>query len=142
MVFSAMKIICIGNRYINPDGAALWLFDRAIKRNWNSKITWIEGGLGGLNLLPHFDTHKKIIILDYMPSQTNARIIPLKNILSQKVMQYDHSTALNYLLQSLPFLLDKLPDIQLIACRPDDEHWQQPLFDTIQQLFDRYDKAA
>ncbi|MDQ7049104.1 MAG: hypothetical protein Q9M92_05990, partial [Enterobacterales bacterium] len=73
-----MKIIALGNRYIHPDGAALWVYDQAEKTQWHSPIDWIEGGLGGLNLSPHFETDRPILLLDYMPEFKNAKQYELK----------------------------------------------------------------
>ncbi len=137
-----MKIICIGNRFIHPDGAALWLYDTAQQQTWAAGIHWIEGGLGGLNLLPHFETRQSIILLDYMPQHANASMTPVHQLLNKQIQQYDHSTALYYLLHCLPLVYSSVPDIQCLSCRPDTPHWQTHVFNRIQHHIKQYEEVA
>jgi len=129
-----MKIICIGNRYISPDGAALWLYDEAIKKSWPKNIEWIEGGLGGLNLMPHFETDDDCLLIDYMPSKKHAETLSLEEVLTHQPKSYDHSSAFYYLLQSLPHVLDALPPVTLMACNPESDHWQKDIMQQIKQI--------
>jgi len=129
-----MKIICIGNRYIHPDGAALWLYDEAITQSWSDNIEWIEGGLGGLNLMPHFETDDEYLLLDYMPSIKHAQTLSLEQGLKIQPKQYDHSTAFYYLLQSLPVVFSTVPNVTLMACNPDTEHWKTDIFHQIKHF--------
>jgi len=133
MDISVVKIICIGNRYIHPDGAAMWLYDEAISNTWSEQINWIEGGLGGLNLLPHFETDEPILILDFMGNKNNAQLFSLKQILQTKVLNYDHTNALQYLLHSLPTLYTTLPTIDVMSCNPDEKDWKNSLYQSINQ---------
>lgn len=146
MDFSGLKIICVGNRYIEPDGAALWLYDTAIKQTWPTHINWIEGGLGGLNLLPHFDTKENILMLDFMPKQFNGSLFSLaqtlKNNSDSYGQAYDHSNAHYYLLHSLPHLYSILPSIHCMACIPTKPNWQQQLFTRVMQHANCYEKVA
>ncbi len=139
LVSFKMKIIALGNRYIEPDGAALWFYDEAIKRQWHSQFNWIEGGLGGLNLSPHFETEQSILLLDYMPGFNNGEIYTLDEILQNKPICYDHSTALYYLLATLPVILSNRPKISLMACDPMETDWQGKLFQAIDKLVNKVD---
>lgn len=137
-----MKIIALGNRYISPDGAALWFYDKAIKQQWNTPIDWIEGGLGGLNLSPHFDTERPILLIDYMPGFKNATQYPLQQVLNNRPTNYDHASALYYLLNALPSLFEKLPRISLMACNPNHTGWMEQLFATINQMTQKPQKLV
>jgi len=137
-----MKVICLGNRFIHPDGAALWLYDQALKKEWPLSIEWIEGGLGGLNLSPHFDTKERILLIDYMPEHTSGTVFNLEEILEKKVAHYDHANALYYLLHCLPELLPTLPSINCMSCNPDEKNWQQHMFTQIGQQVDLYEKVV
>jgi len=113
-----------------------------MQKHWPASVQWIEGGLGGLNLSPHFDTHESIIILDYMPKLNNATMLPLSDVLKKQTTVYDHASALYYLLHSLPILYDSLPNIQCLACCPDSNDWQQHIFDTLHHHIEQYEEAA
>ncbi len=133
-----IKIICVGNRYIYPDGAALTIYDQQqqfhldfkVERN---KVQWVEGGLGGLSLLPHFETDANILILDYMPQYPNASLVPFDQ-LSVTTQDYHHATAFLYLLQTLKYTLEKIPDIMFVSCRPEQTDWELAVKKTLQQL--------
>ena len=129
-----MKLICAGNRYIHPDGAALWLYDQASTQPWPAPFEWIEGGLGGLNLLPHFEDTQAVLVIDYMPDRPNAELLTLAQVQPQQPAHYQHDTALVYLLHALPCLLNAPPDVQLMACNPDVSNWQDACLHRIRSL--------
>ena len=137
-----MKILCVGNRYIHPDGAALWLYDEAVTLNWAYPLQWVEGGLGGLNLSPHFDTQETILIVDYMPDYAHGQVLSLSQLLQVPPQGYDHHSALLYLLHSLPQLYKQLPPIFGLACKPENQQWQQQALDCIVDFYKSHEQAA
>jgi len=126
-----LRIICVGNRYIYPDGAALWIYDEAIKQSWPSTFEWVEGGLGGLNLLPYFETNKTIIVIDFIPNSVNASLCRAEAVMRNFSGLYSHSNALHYLLSSLSTLLETVPKIYLMSCNPCESDWKDQIFQQI-----------
>jgi len=127
------KIICIGNRFLHPDGIALWIYDKAIQKE-NQNVQWIEGGIGGMNLLPHFQTDQSILILDYFTNETNAQIFSLKEILQKiNITEYSHPNAFYYLLRSLDILVDKQPKIDILSCNPQSVNYENEIFTSVNE---------
>ena len=93
-----MKIICIGNRFSYPDNFGMLIYDELKKLDLKYEI--IEGGIGGMNLLPHFETNDKILIIDYAQN-FNKQILTKKDIEKIELKEYNHSTAFLYLLKSI-----------------------------------------
>ncbi|MDF1874792.1 hypothetical protein JHD48_03460 [Sulfurimonas sp. SAG-AH-194-I05] len=116
------KIICIGNRFVYPDGAALWVYDAVKKETSRKSDMWIEGGLGGLNLITHFEDTSDILLLDYIKEEKNASFFSLQTVLENtNSKEYTHDSAFYYLLHSLETLLPSQPNITFLACNPDKE---------------------
>ena len=118
------KILCIGNRYVHPDGAALWIYEKVMQSKVQT-LEWIEGGLGGLNLITHFEGCSKVLLLDYVHGVKNAQLFSFEEILEHiKVQSYSHESAFYYLLNILDDYLDgKVPEIELISCNPENENY-------------------
>lgn len=118
------KILCIGNRYVHPDGAAMWVYDRAMQQEQKSSVSWVEGGLGGLNLITHFEDTSRVLLLDYMHNVKNATLFSLEEILSVvSIESYTHESAFYYLLHSLEEYLEELPQIELLSCNPENKEY-------------------
>ena len=129
------KIICVGNRYLNPDGASLWIYDKVKKeqKQFEGK-TWIEGGIGGMNLLPHFQTNSDILLLDYIPDIKNATLFHLDDLLARMdIKEYNHASALYYLLGSLDTVLDEKPNIEVLSCNPENEYYQDEVIKFVKE---------
>ncbi|MFT5661386.1 MAG: Ni,Fe-hydrogenase maturation factor [Sulfurimonas sp.] len=127
------KIICIGNRYLSPDGASLWIYDKVMQeeKSFDGKV-WIEGGIGGMNLLPHFQTQSDILLIDYIPEVKNATLFQLDDLLSQiDIKEYNHASALYYLLGSLDTVLDEKPNIEVLSCNPENECYQNEIINFV-----------
>ena len=131
-----MKVICLGNRFAYPDGAAMWFYEEMLNKNNLETIQWIEGGIGGLNLYPHLETDEPVLFLDYMPACKNGDIVSWEKLQQPGPVSYGHANALYYLLQNLPHLLDELPTISFMACNPeaDSNEWIQTIYQNIEWL--------
>ncbi len=122
------RVICIGNRFIAPDGAALWIYD-SVERKKEQHVEWIEGGLGGMNLLPHFQTDQKILILDYFVDIPNASLFDFDEVVSNiNVKEYSHTNAFYFLLLSLDDLLQSRPSIEFLSCNPKYSDYKEEIF--------------
>jgi len=93
-----MRIICIGNRFSYPDNFGILIYEELKKLNLEYEI--IEGGIGGMNLLPYFEDDKKILIIDYAQN-FDKNILTKKDIDKIELNEYNHSTAFLYLLKSI-----------------------------------------
>ena len=93
-----MRIICIGNRFYYPDNFGMLIYDQLKKMKLNYEI--IEGGIGGLNLIPYFEDDEKILIVDYSKN-INKKILTKKDIERIELNEYNHATAFLYLLKSI-----------------------------------------
>ena len=94
-----MKIICIGNRFSYPDNFGILIYEKLIKIDLDYEI--IEGGIGGMNLLPHFETNDKILIIIDYAQNFDKNILTKKDIEQIELTEYNHSTAFLYLLKSI-----------------------------------------
>ena len=60
----------------------------------------VEGGIGGLSLMPYFEDDAKILIIDYA-KDFDKNILTKKDIDKIKFNEYNHSTSFLYLLKSI-----------------------------------------
>ncbi len=116
-------ILCVGNRFVAPDNAALMLLTSARRQTWPTSVRWVEGGLGGLSLLTWFERAHRVLVADYAAHQHPELIVPWADARVTPPTGYDHNTALRYLLHQLPELVNPLPEVFLLACRPHSEDW-------------------
>ena len=92
-----IRIICIGNRFAYPDNFGILIYEKLKKLKLNN-IEVVEGGVGGLNLMPYFEDDAKILIVDWGEGkkiQTNEDIKKLN------INEFNHSNAFLYLLKSI-----------------------------------------
>ena len=92
-----IRIICIGNRFAYPDNFGIVVYKKLKQLKLNN-IEVVEGGIGGLNLMPYFEDDAKILIVDWGEGkkiQTNEDIKKLN------VNEFNHSNAFLYLLKSI-----------------------------------------
>ncbi|MBM9538404.1 hydrogenase maturation protease [Desulfobulbus alkaliphilus] len=113
------RIICVGNRLLSADAVGMLVFDELRSRSLNKDIDLVEGGLGGLDLLPWFEGCSRIALVDrvvgFCPPDTVLRL-ELADMLTFCRQGYSHSGGLLYLLNSLPNLgLDPMPVVCLIG---------------------------
>ena len=90
-----MKIICIGNRFIYPDNCAILLYEELKKLGINA----IEGGIGGMNLITHFEDDDEYLIIDYCIGE--KEILDKKDIEKLEIKEYNHANAFLYLLKTI-----------------------------------------
>ena len=93
------KIICIGNRFAYPDNFGILVYEELMKQNIND-LEIIEGGVGGLSLMPYFEDDEKILIVDFAIGY-EKNILNQNDIKKINIDEFNHSTAFLYLLKSL-----------------------------------------
>lgn len=98
-------IICIGNRLLVEDSAALMVFDRLQQRSLPDNISVIEGGLMGLNLLPFLEQGGRVVFVDNVSGFTRPGsliVLDQEKIIATGTEHYDHNSSLAYVLSVLP----------------------------------------
>ena len=98
-------IICIGNRLLIEDSAALMVFDRLQKKILPDNISVIEGGLMGLNLLPFLERGGRVVFVDNVSGFTRTGsliVLNQREIIATGAEHYDHNSSLAYVLSVLP----------------------------------------
>jgi hydrogenase maturation protease len=126
------RIICIGNRYIDEDSAGPRVYDRlSRKKDRPPDLEIIDGGLGGINLIPFFEFCKKVVLVDQMKhSDPSERIVVLDaaDVSATAEDHFGHAAGLGYLLRVLPKACEgNLPGISIVGIcgNPDDETIQE-----------------
>lgn len=110
------RIICIGNRFVQEDAAGLAVLARLEKMQpLPAAIELIEGGLAGLNLLPHLEQGGRVVFVDSVRGFTEPGGIVLldgREIAgSLNTDHFDHGAGLSYLLAVLPEVYEgELPE--------------------------------
>ena len=92
------RVICVGNRFYYPDNFGMLIYDKLKSMDLDFEV--VEGGVGGLSLMPYFEDDAKILIVDYARG-FNKNILTKKDIDEIELKEYNHSTALLYLLKSI-----------------------------------------
>lgn len=107
-------IICIGNRLLIEDSAALMVFDKLQQRSLPDTIKVIEGGLMGLNLLPFLECGGRVVFVDNVSGFTRRGsliVLDQEEIIATGSEYYDHNSSLAYVLSVLPKVCEgELPE--------------------------------
>lgn len=107
-------ILCIGNRLLAEDSAALLVFDRLQQRSLPDNIRVIEGGLMGLNLLPLLEHGGRVVFVDCVSGFARAGtliVLDQEEIIATGSEHYDHNSGLAYVLSVLPKVYEgELPE--------------------------------
>ncbi len=112
-------IICIGNRFINEDAAAMLVFAKLQELSSpQEKVQIHEGGIAGLHLLPLLELGGRVVFIDAVAGFTQpGEIILLSH---QEIMEvstekhYGHEAGLVYLLSVLPKVCDGVEPEEII----------------------------
>ena len=92
------RVICIGNRFYYPDNFGILIYEKLKKMDLDFEV--VEGGVGGLNLMPYFEDDAKILIVDYA-KDFEKNILTREDIEKIELNEFNHSTAFLYLLKSI-----------------------------------------
>ncbi len=114
------KIICVGNRLLPTDCAGPMVYDYLATRPLPIDTEIIDGGLGGLDLLPFVEGAGKVVFVDTISGFATAKellVLGLEDLINNTVCNnLNHGNGLIYLLHVLPKLLqEKLPKIFLVG---------------------------
>lgn len=112
------RIVCIGNRLFAPDSAGPQVYDLLSAQALPACVELVDGGLGGLNLLPFLERIDMVVFIDAVTGLAKAPGLLLVDPreIDFQVGGYDHDAGLAYLLQAAPHVLDHpLPEIRLVG---------------------------
>jgi hydrogenase maturation protease len=104
------RIICIGNRFIEVDAAGPAVYDRLLEMAIPPGVQLIEGGLAGLNLLPHLERGGRVVFVDAVRDcgqPGEVALLGRAEIEGVAVQSHhDHGAGLPYVLAVLPRVAD------------------------------------
>lgn len=112
------RIVCIGNRFFAPDSAGPQVYMLLSDQILPAGVELVDGGLGGLHLLPCLENTDLVIFVDAVSGFRQSAGIALVDPLATDtpVCRYDHDAGLAYLLGAAPYALeDELPNILLVG---------------------------
>jgi len=113
------RIICVGNSLVAADAAGIQVFDELCSRSCCDQVEIINGGLGGMDLLPYFYDCDTVVLVDQMVGFAEpGTVVRLdrEEVCADWQGACTPSGELLYLLKSLPFLgISPLPSICMIG---------------------------
>lgn len=113
-----VRIICIGNRFFQPDAAGPMVYERLSRLQLPEKVELIDGGLAGLNLLRCLEDVGIVVFVDAVSGfRESPGIVTMNSFESLQIdPDCDHNTGLSYLLRVAPLVLTgKMPVIILVG---------------------------
>lgn len=110
-------ILGIGNYLMGDEGLGVHMANRLEALSLPAGVEVVEGGTGGFHLMPFFESHEKVILidatLDDRPAGTIRLLQPRFSSDFPKAMS-THDIGLKDVIEAL-ILLDKLPEVYLFA---------------------------
>ncbi len=110
------KILCAGNRYCPDDSFGPLVYDHLLMKSLPSDVEVIDGGLAGIDLLHHFETANRVVVVDRIhgfgePDKVHTLL--WDEFIQCNMVEYGHSEGLQYLLLCLP-ALGITPQVEVI----------------------------
>ena len=107
------QIICIGNRLVPEDAAALLVYDYLCAGVLPDGVEVVEGGLAGIDLLPRLEQGGRIVFVDTVAGFTQKGqmvVLDRETILAQTPEpRFGHNAGIGYLLALLPHVCEGTP---------------------------------
>ena len=118
------RIICVGNRYRREDAAGPLVYERLAAERLPPDIELVDGGLGGLNLLPLMEWAERVVIVDAVSGFRPAGgvvMLSAKEAGQWARTDYGHATGLAYLLRILPEIWEgqAVPEVCVVGIEGD-----------------------
>jgi len=126
------RIICIGNRFVQKDGAGLAVLAGLEEMQpLPAGIELVEGGLAGLNLLPLLEQGGRVVFVDSVNGFTEPGEIVLldyREILrTVDAGHFDHGAGLAYILAVLPRVCDGQMPEEIVLVGLEGEYTEQTI---------------
>ena len=98
-------IVCIGNRLVEEDRAALEVYDLLRGQALPEGLELVEGGLAGLDLLPLLERGGRVVFVDQVrgfAAEDEVVVVEREEIVAAGSGHYGHEAGLPYLMAVLP----------------------------------------
>jgi hydrogenase maturation protease len=120
------RIICIGNRLVGEDAAGPRVHTRLQRLALPAGVELVDGGLGGLKLLPLLERVERVVFVDSVLDGARAPVAAMNaaEVAALARGPLDHAAGLPYLLRVLPAVCDgPAPDVVVVGVESnvDDE---------------------
>jgi hydrogenase maturation protease len=116
------RIICVGSSTLDADSAGCRVHARLAAMELPADVELIDGGLRGLDLLPHFENAEKVVLVDAVRGWAGPGQVVLLDgdaLCEATAERYDHASSLTYLLRTLPAVLEAgVPAVELVGLEP------------------------
>ena len=114
------RIICIGNRYVDQDASGPRVYDLLTgRKNRSSDVEIIDGGLGGIHLIPFFEDCEKVILVDQIKDDGQSDgivVMDASEVAATAEHHFGHASGAGYLLRMLPRACEgDLPEISIVG---------------------------
>ena len=115
----SIRIICVGNRYVESDNVGPRVYDYLARRDMPEDVSLIDGGLAGLDLLRFVEGGRRVVFVDalhgFVPGDLPL-VLDHGTALGEWAAGYGHDGGLAYLLRMLPAVCGNgLPEIALVG---------------------------
>ncbi len=120
-------ILGIGNYLMGDEGVGVHFIKNLDTSRFPDNISFIDGGTGGFTLIPYFESHKVVILVDAtMDKKKTGTVTLLKPKFSQDFPQSlsGHNFGLKDMMEILT-MLEKMPEIYLFTISIDT---MKPMF--------------
>lgn len=117
------RIVCIGNRHAACDDIGPRAFDWLSARPLPEGVELVDGGLGGLDLLPRFEGVAEVVVVDALAGfAPPGRLVVLDGAevaACHDGQGWGHGAGLPYLLALLPRVCDGPPPrVRVVGMEP------------------------
>lgn len=129
-----LRILCIGNMLHGNDGLGPAVYGQLKHIDEPGKIEVIDGGVGGLALLPLFKDVSHVLLIDIVNSDRQpGHIGVLRNLTPSLPWQVsetaEHGGGVSTLLHFLPLYLSHLPQVDLLSVTAPSPSYYSPGLD-------------
>ncbi|WP_100641656.1 hydrogenase maturation protease [Alteromonas facilis] len=135
---TSFRFICIGNLLHGNDGLGHRVFQQLQHYFLPANVDVIEGGIGGMTLLPLFRDIDHVVIIDIMKRDNNTGEVTLYpdvigRLPANANVNKAHGGDVTTLLGMLPVYLDKVPMVDLVCVNVTDvEHYSVALEEQVE----------
>ncbi|GAA3713018.1 hypothetical protein GCM10022421_20330 [Oceanisphaera sediminis] len=116
---TAVRILFVGNLLQADDGAGMHAFTLCQSLCWPAGVELVDGGTGGVSLLPLFKQCRRIILVDaFLSPGHEGEIRQRCNVTADSLAgseDLEHGGGIKGLLALVPLLLSPVPIIDLFA---------------------------
>lgn len=123
-----VRIICVGNALHGDDAAGYRVFELLKQFRWPPGVSLVDGGTGGVALVPHFRDCRKVIVIDVFNASDQAdqadqagQIVHVEGVTVDSLgsdesnCAFEHGGGLKELLAILPLYISPLPVIDFVG---------------------------